>query len=372
MSQSPESGAAQRTALYDIHVALGGKIVPFAGYWMPVQYPSGIVSEHRRVRNTVGVFDVSHMGEFEFKGPDALNFLNWITVNDVSKLAVGQVQYSAFCYPDGGLVDDLLVYRLPDRYMMVVNAANLPKDHDWVVEHLPKSGVQFADRSDELSLLAIQGPKSRELLKQITSVSLDDLAYYHLIEGTVAGLPATVARTGYTGELGYEVMVENARAVRLWEAVFEAGRPFNVEPIGLGARDTLRLEMKYCLYGNDIDATTPPLEAGLGWITRLDKGDFIGREALMKIKQQGLKRKLVGFTAQGKGLPRHGSPIQKNGREVGVVTSGNFSPILDCGIGLGYVPVEFSEVGRELELDLRGRQLPVTLVKTPFVPSHVM
>jgi aminomethyltransferase len=339
---------------------------------MPIQYPTGIVAEHRRVRNTVGVFDVSHMGEFEFKGSDALKFLNWITINDVSKLAIGQVQYSAFCYPDGGLVDDLLVYRLPDRYMMVVNAANLPKDHDWVVQHLPKSGVQFADRSDDFSLLAIQGPKSRDLLKKIASVNLDGLAYYHVTEGTVAGLPATIARTGYTGELGYEIMVENAQAVRLWEAVFEAGRPFNVEPIGLGARDTLRLEMKYCLYGNDIDAATNPLEAGLGWITKLDKGDFNGREALVTIKQQGLKRKLVGFTAQGKGLPRHGSPILKDGNEVGLATSGNFSPILDVGVGLGYVPGSLSDVGTELELDLRGRKLPVTIVKTPFVPSHVM
>jgi len=372
MSQSPESGAVKRTALYDIHVALSGKMVPFAGYWMPVQYPTGIVAEHRRVRATVGVFDVSHMGEFEFKGPDALTFLNWITINDVAKLAVGQVQYSAFCYPDGGLVDDLLVYRLPDRYMMVVNAANLPKDHDWVIEHLPKSGVQFADRSDGFSLLAIQGPKSRDLLKKITPVNLDDLAYYHLVEDTVAGLPAIIARTGYTGELGYEVMVKNAHAVRLWEAAFEAGRPFDVEPIGLGARDTLRLEMKYCLYGNDIDAMTNPLEAGLGWITKLDKGDFIGREALLTVKQQGLKRKLVGFTAQGKGLPRHGSPIFKKGNEAGLATSGNFSPILEVGIGLGYVPVGVSEVGTELELDLRGRKLPITIVKTPFVPSHVM
>jgi len=369
--EAAKEAAVKKTALYDIHIALSGKIVPFAGYLMPIQYPTGIVAEHRRVRTTVGVFDVSHMGEFEFQGSDAAQFLNRITINNVSRLAVGQVQYSAFCYPDGGLVDDLLVYRFPDRYMMVVNAANLRKDRDWVAQHLPKSGVQFADRSDELSLLAVQGPNSRDLLKPLSSVNLDELAYYHVAAGKVAGLPATVARTGYTGELGYEVMVENRYAEKLWQAIFDVGKRFEVEPVGLGARDTLRLEMKYCLYGNDIDATTNPLEAGLGWITKLDKGDFIGRDALLSIKQQGLKRKLVGFTVQGKGLPRHGAPLLKHGRQIGITTSGNYSPMLDCGIGLGYVPVELSEVGAELEVDLRGRKLPVTLVKTPFVPSRV-
>lgn len=371
MDEHTGSTAAQKTALYDIHVARGGKIVPFAGYWMPVQYPTGIVAEHRRVRASVGVFDVSHMGEFEFTGPDAVRFLNWITINDVTKLQVGQVQYSAFCYPDGGLVDDLLVYRFADRYMMVVNAANLHKDHDWVVEHLPRSGVRFTDRSDELSLLAVQGPNSRDLLRPLASVNLDDLAYYHLAEGTVAGLPAVIARTGYTGELGYEVMVENAHTVQLWNALFEAGSSYDVEPIGLGARDTLRLEMKYCLYGNDIDAATNPLEAGLGWITKLDKVDFIGREALLTIKTKGVRRRLVGFVAKAKGLPRHGAPILEEGQPVGIATSGSYSPMLDCGIGLGYVPVECGDIGAELEIDLRGRRLPVVVAKTPFVPSRV-
>jgi aminomethyltransferase len=361
----------KKTALYDIHAALGGKIVPFAGYLMPIQYPKGIVAEHRRVRSTVGVFDVSHMGEFEFRGPDAAAFLNWITINDVSKLAVGQAQYSAFCYPDGGMVDDLLVYRFPDHYLMVVNAANLPKDRDWVEKHLPTSGVQFTDRSDEFSLLAIQGPKAKDLLSKLTTVNLDSLDYYHLTEGQVAGRPGIVARTGYTGELGYEVMVKNAFAVQLWQAIFEAGKPFEVEPIGLGARDTLRLEMKYCLYGNDIDATTNPLEAGLGWITKLDKGDFMGKAAIQAVKAAGLTRKLVGFEVLGKGLPRHGTPILKEGKLVGVTTSGNYSPMLDRGIGLGYVPVELSSIGTELELDLRGRVLPLRLVKTPFYQPHV-
>ncbi len=364
------SESAKKTALYDIHVAAGGKIVPFAGYMMPIQY-AGIVSEHRRVRTTVGVFDVSHMGEFFFEGPEAEGFLNRLTINDVTKLEVGQVQYSAFCYPDGGIVDDLLVYRFADHYMMVVNAANLTKDRLWVQEHLPASGVQFADRSDEFSLLAIQGPNSRDLLQKITPVKLENLAYYHVTEGEVAGIPAVIARTGYTGELGYEVMVENPSAVRLWEAIFAAGKSFQVEPIGLGARDTLRLEMKYCLYGNDIDQTTNPLEAGLGWITKLSKGDFIGREAIMKVKEQGLKRKLVGFKVLGKGIPRHGSPILYRGEAVGITTSGNYSPMLDCGIGLGYVPVQWCEEGTELELDLRGRVLPIRIVKTPFYHPRI-
>lgn len=363
--QEESHASVKKTALYDVHVAARGKIVPFAGYLMPIQY-AGIVAEHRRVRTTVGVFDVSHMGEFFFEGPDAEKFLNLITINDVSKLEIGQVQYSAFCYPDGGIVDDLLVYRFVDHFMMVVNAANLVKDRNWVLEHLPASGVRFADRSDEFSLLAIQGPQSRALLQKITPVNLENLAYYHVTEGEVADVPAVIARTGYTGELGYEVMVANAYAVRLWEAIFAAGKPFQVEPIGLGARDTLRLEMKYCLYGNDIDQNTNPLEAGLGWITKLNKGDFIGREAILKVKEQGVKRKLIGFTVQGKGIPRHGSPILHKGEAVGSTTSGNYSPMLDCGIGLGYVPMQWSDIGTELELDLRGRILPIRIVKTPF------
>jgi aminomethyltransferase len=372
MSDEHSSGGpVKKTALYDFHAAMGGKIVPFAGYLMPIQYPTGIVAEHKRVRTTVGVFDVSHMGEFEFRGADAGNFLNWITINDVTKLAVGQAQYSAFCYPDGGMVDDLLVYRLADHYLMVVNAANLTKDRAWVEKHLPPSGVQFNDRSDEFSLLAVQGPRTGDLLRKLTTVDLGALDYYHLASGKVAGLPAVVARTGYTGELGYEVMVENAYAAKLWEAIFEAGKEYQVEPIGLGARDTLRLEMKYCLYGNDIDATTNPLEAGLGWITKLGKDNFIGKAAIQAVKDHGLTRKLVGFEVLGKGLPRHGAPILKNGKPIGVTTSGNFSPMLDRGIGLGYVPVALSEVGTELELDLRGRILPIHLVKTPFYQPHV-
>ncbi len=360
-----ENTELKKTALYEVHRALGAKLVPFAGYWMPVQY-RGIMAEHRRVRTTVGIFDVSHMGEFEFHGPDSERFLNRITVNDVAKLEVGQVQYSAMCYPDGGIVDDLLVYRFEDHYAMVVNAANIAKDRDWVVEHLPEQGVDFDDISDDITLLAVQGPKSRDLLKPLTDPGLDDLPYYRFFEGDVAGVRAVISRTGYTGELGYEIYLSRSHSEELWNALFEAGKPYDVEPIGLGARDTLRLEMKYCLYGNDIDQTTNPLEAGLGWITKLQKGDFIGRDALLAIKERGIQRKLVGFEVLGKAIPRKGYPIYFGNLQVGSVTSGTHSPTLNKNIGLGYVSKNHWEVGADLELDLRGKRIPLRIVKTPF------
>lgn len=355
----------KKPALYEVHVSLGAKIIPFAGFLMPVQY-KGIIEEHRRVRTTVGVFDVSHMGEFEFHGAGATEFLNWITINDVAKLLIGQVQYTAMCYPDGGIVDDLLVYRFPDHYLMVVNAANIPKDRDWILEHMPSTGVEFRDESDEITLLAVQGPQSLGTLKSIAPINFDNLAYYHFEEAEIAGIDAVISRTGYTGERGYEIYVHRSRSEALWKAVFDAGKPYDIEPIGLGARDTLRLEMKYCLYGNDIDATTNPLEAGLGWITKLNKGDFMGRDAIQAAKERGFIRKLVGFELTGKGIPRHGYPILFQGRQVGITTSGNYSPMLDVGIGLGYVPVNLSSVGTALELDMRGRHVPIRIVQTPF------
>ena len=360
-----EESDLKKTALYEVHRSLGAKIVPFAGFWMPVQY-RGIIAEHRRVRTTVGIFDVSHMGEFEFRGPDAEKFLNWITINDVTKLNVGRVQYSAMCYEDGGIVDDLLVYRFDDHYVIVVNAANLSKDMDWIIEHLPKHGVEFSDISDYITLLAVQGPNSKDLLKPLTSFDLESLKYYNFIEEKVAGVEATISRTGYTGELGYEIYISKTHSRALWDALFEAGKSYQVEPIGLGARDTLRLEMKYCLYGNDIDATTNPLEAGLGWITKLKKGDFIGREAIQTDKENGIKRRLIGFEVLGKVIPRHGYPILKDGKQVGATTSGNHSPMLNHGIGLGYVPLNLSEVGTELELDIRGKNIAIRVVETPF------
>jgi len=354
----------RKTALYDVHQQAGAKLVEFAGYYMPIQY-RGIIEEHRRVRTTVGLFDVSHMGEFIVKGPNAEAFLQKITINDVSKVDVRQVQYSAMCYPEGGIVDDLLIYRFPDHYLMVVNAANLDKDWEWANRHLI-GGVTLTNESDRYSLLALQGPMAQKTLQKLTALDLNKIDYYWLDEAEAAGVPMMISRTGYTGELGYELMMPNESAVKVWKAVMAAGAEFDIEPIGLGARDTLRLEMKYCLYGNDIDQTTNPLEAGLGWITKLNKGEFISREALLQIKAAGLKRKLIGFDMPGRAFPRHGYAIYSGGERVGVVTSGTFSPSLEKGIGTGYVPVELAAVGTPLEIEIRNSRMPATVCETPF------
>jgi aminomethyltransferase len=354
----------KKTALYDIHAAAGGKLVEFAGYYMPIQY-RGIIEEHRRVRTTVGLFDVSHMGEFIVKGPNAEAFLQKITINDVSKLAVKQVQYSAMCYEDGGIVDDLLIYRFPEHYLMVVNAANLDKDWAWANRHLI-DGVTLTNESDAFALLALQGPMAQKTLQKLTALDLNQLEYYWLDEAEAAGVKMMISRTGYTGELGYELMFENQHAVKVWQAVMAAGAEFGIEPIGLGARDTLRLEMKYCLYGNDIDQTTNPLEAGLGWITRLNKGEFIGREALLQAKAAGLKRKLIGFDMPGRAFPRHGYAIYSNGAPVGQVTSGTFSPSLEKGIGTGYLPLELAVTGTPIEIEIRNTRMPAVVCETPF------
>ena len=339
-------------------------MVEFAGFLMPLQYTS-IMAEHRRVRSTVGVFDVSHMGEIEFWGEGALEFLQRMTINDVSRLAVNQAQYSAMCYQDGGIVDDLLVYRFPDHYMMVVNAANTEKDYQWLKEHQPPD-VEIKNVSDQITLLAVQGRKSQPTLQKLTPLDLSTIRYYHFREGMLADIPMVISRTGYTGEDGFELYIDRKHSQRVWDAVMEAGREFNIEPVGLGARDTLRLEMKYCLYGNDIDQTTNPLEAGLGWLIKFDKGDFIGREALLKIKERGLTRRLVGFRMEVRAIPRHGYLIFKGDQRVGHVTSGAFSPCLGVGIGMGYVKREFSEVGSELEILIRGERARARVVETPF------
>ena len=383
----------KKTPFYNKHVEFGAKIVPFAGFFMPVQY-SGIIEEHRRVRETVGVFDVTHMGEFIVKGLSSEKFLNTITINDVSKLAIGQVQYSAMCYPDGGIVDDLLVYRFKDHYMMVVNASNLDKDFDWVNKFLFKEIpvgettdifgnsimemffpfgqiVEIENVSDETGLLAVQGPKSFEVLQPLTDIKLDDISFYHFVEGKIAGIDMVISRTGYTGEKGFELYHKAADSEYLWDEIFKAGKSFDIQPIGLGARDTLRLEMKYCLYGNDIDKTTNPLEAGLGWITKFDNGEFIGKESLLKIKETGVIRRFIAFEMIDRGIPRHGYKIYIEGKEVGIVTSGTQSPSLNKGIGLGYVAKEHSKIGTELEIESRGRLLKAKIVKSPFVHSKV-
>ncbi len=354
----------KKTALYDVHKELGAKLIEFAGYYMPVQY-RGIIEEHKRVRTTVGLFDVSHMGEFEISGENAETFLQKMTINDVTKLQVHQIQYSALCYEDGGIVDDLLVYRYPDRFMMVVNASNLKKDFEWLQAHL-MNGVELRDLSDEFSLIAVQGRHAADMLRSLTLVNLDDIGYYWFKQDELAGVDMMISRTGYTGEDGFELMIPVEESLPVWNALMESGRDYDAEPIGLGARDTLRLEVGYCLYGNDIDATTSPLEAGLGWITKLNKGDFIGRDAILQSKQHGLSRKLIGFVMNERSFPRHGYDIMADGVKIGYVTSGTYSPMIEKSIGMGYVEIGHSEPDSPIEIVIRDRTQPATVIKTPF------
>jgi len=357
----------KKTPFTEIHRSLGAKLVEFAGFEMPVQY-SGIIDEHLAVRNRVGVFDVTHMGEFIVRGKDAAAFLQKMTINDVSKLFDGRVQYSAMCYDNGGIVDDLLVYHCGDHYMLVVNASNTKKDFEWLKSRL-EGDVELIDRSDEFSLLAVQGPQSLATLKKITDINLSAIEYYHFKRGRLAGEEMIISRTGYTGELGFELYFrwDETAGKKVWDAVFNAGKEFGIVPIGLGARDTLRLEMGYCLYGNDIDQTTHPLEAGLGWITKMNKSDFVGKSVMKKAKAEGLRRKLVGFTLSEKAVARHGYPLMVKGSEVGHVTSGTFSPSLERAIGLGYVSVGNDEEGNTIHVGIRGKEVPATIVKIPFV-----
>ncbi|MBI1805446.1 MAG: glycine cleavage system aminomethyltransferase GcvT [Ignavibacteria bacterium] len=359
----------KRTAFYSIHQHLGAKIVEFGGFEMPVLY-TGIVDEHKTVRATVGMFDVSHMGEFEVRGRDAQALVQKITTNDVTKLGRGKAQYSSMCYPDGGIIDDLLVYDVGDRYMLVVNASNIAKDFEWVTSNIGSLDVELTDKSDTISLLAVQGPKSLETLQKVTASVLSSIPYYSFIETSVAGIPMIVSRTGYTGELGFELYFDSSlsTAEKVWNAVMESGKEFHIKPVGLGARDTLRLEMGFCLYGNDIDRTTNPLEAGLGWITKLDKGEFIGRESLVNVRQAGVKRKLVGFVIdEPKAFPRHGYEIRSNGHLLGHVTSGTVSPILEKGIGMGYVASEVAQVQSPINIIIRTKEVKAQIVKLPFI-----
>ncbi|MCF7811235.1 glycine cleavage system aminomethyltransferase GcvT [bacterium] len=354
----------KKTALYNRHVALGAKMVPFAGFIMPVQY-SGILDEHLNVRNKVGVFDVSHMGEFEFRGADAEKTLNYLTTNNVAKLEPGGIQYSAMLFDDGGVVDDLLVYRFENHYMTVVNAANLDKDFEWMKSHL-KGDVEMKDVSDQTSLLAIQGPDAVSLIKKITNTPLDEIVYYNFQLGKVAGVNAIISRTGYTGEDGFELYVDREDSEQLWDAVFEAGEEYGVKPVGLGARDSLRLEVCFNLYGNDMDQTTNPIEAGLGWIVKSKKlGGFIGKQPVLDAKEK-TTRKLVGFILIEKGIARHNSDVYLGDKKVGYVASGGFSPMLEKPIGLAYVDKPHHEIGTMIEIDLRGRRLQAEIVQTPF------
>jgi aminomethyltransferase len=342
-------------------------MVPFGGWDMPVSY-SGTLAEHLAVRKAAGLFDVSHMGEFEIEGSAALAFLQRVTSNDVARLTDGQAQYSALTLPNGAPVDDVILYRRGEgRYLMVVNAGNHEKDWRWMVEHCP-AGVELRDRSDEFALLALQGPRAQEILQSLTDLELPKIAFYHFAEGQVGGGPALVARTGYTGEDGFEIFVAPADAEGLWRRLVEAGGGAGLLPAGLAARDTLRLEAKMCLYGNDIDETTSLVEAGLGWIVSADpaKGDFIGRDVLLAQKKTGAPRKLVGFEMTGPGIARHGYTVSLDGAPVGPVTSGSFAPFLQKNIGLAYLPAARAAAGTELTVDVRGRAIGAKVVPTPF------
>jgi len=359
----------KRTPFFSIHQKLGAKLVEFGGYEMPVQY-SGIIDEHKTVRQAVGLFDVSHMGEFEVRGRDALALVQRVTTNDASKLTPGKVQYSAMCYAEGGIVDDLLVYRFEDHFMLVVNASNISKDFEWIVSQVGSLEVMVVNKSDDVALLAVQGPRSLETLQKLTSTDLSSLAYYTFTHATLAGINLIVSRTGYTGELGFELYGDASPrvATKLWNEITAAGKEFGLKPAGLGARDTLRLEMGFCLYGNDIDQSTNPLEAGLGWITKLDKGEFNGRPALMRVKEEGIRRKLVGFVVEEeRAFPRHGYEIRKDSLTLGHVTSGTVSPMLEQGIGMGYVQSDASVAGTPICVNIRGKDVRAHIVKVPFI-----
>jgi aminomethyltransferase len=365
VTEAPAETPLRRTPLHELHVALGARMVPFAGYEMPVQYAS-IIDEHRTVRSAVGLFDLSHMGELEVRGSGALAFLSQAVVSDPSALAEGQAQYSMLCDPDGGIIDDLILYRLgADRYMVVCNASNRAA----VVEHLialERRDVAFEDRSDGIGLVAPQGPAAASVLSGLTDVDLDHLANYHAAEGSVAGVPCVVARTGYTGEDGFELFCDADRARELWDAIAAAGEPMGMKPCGLGARDTLRLEAGMPLYGNEIDRDTNPFEVNLGRIVKLDKGEFIGRAALEEVKEEGPRRKLIGLQMVDTAIPRSGYEVLADGRPVGRVTSGTLSPTLGTKIAMARVAAEVAGIGNGFEVVVRDRPYRAEQVKLPF------
>jgi aminomethyltransferase len=355
------------TALTNTHIALGAKMVPFAGYNMPVSY-KGLNEEHQIVRTGVGVFDVSHMGEFILKGPNALDLIQRVTSNDAAVLTDGKAQYSCLPNNDGGIVDDLLVYKIDNQtYMLVVNAGNIDKDWNWISKH-NTGGVDMTNISDDTSLLAVQGPKAIDALQKLTDVKLADIPYYSFVKGKFNGIDnVVISNTGYTGAGGFELYFENQYAQKMWDGIFKAGEEFNIKPIGLGARDTLRLEMGFCLYGNDIDDTTSPIEAGLGWITKFNK-DFTNKANIEQHKLQGVSKKLVGFEMIDRGIPRHDYQIaDASGAIIGKVTSGTQSPSLNKAIGLGYVKTEFSKADTEIFIIIRDKQIKAKVCKIPFL-----
>jgi len=356
------------TALSQTHIDLGAKMVPFAGYSMPVSY-EGVNAEHETVRKGVGVFDVSHMGEFLIEGPKALALIQKVTSNDASKLVVGQAQYSCLPNETGGIVDDLIVYRVKDEvYLLVVNASNIEKDWNHISKYNKQIGADMRDISERYSLLAIQGPKAVEAMQSLSSIDLSGIKFYNFVVGDFAGIEhVIISATGYTGSGGFEIYCKNEEVKQVWDKVMEAGAAYGIKPVGLAARDTLRLEMGYCLYGNDITDETSPLEAGLGWITKFTKDDFVNKKGLAKQKEQGVQRKLIAFEISERGIPRQGySILDSNDKEIGTVTSGTMSPSLGKGIGLGYVPIRFTEIGSKIYIQIRKNTIPATVVKLPF------
>lgn len=354
------------TPFYEIHKQKNAKIDSFAGFLMPIQYPTGIIREHRQVRDSVGMFDLSHMGEIIVRGEKRLDFVYNLITNDASKLAVGQTLYTPMCYPDGGIVDDLLVYRMKDYFYLVVNASNIEKDFLWMKENqIEKMSLENA--SYDTALIAVQGPKAEEVVQKLTTLDLAKIGYYHFAFGQIAGVDVIISRTGYTGEDGFEIYFTNVdKAEEIWNLVESAGRKFDIIPIGLGARDTLRLEMKYPLYGNDIDKTTNPLEAGLRFFVKLDKDNFIGKSALVKVHQEKISRKLVAFEMLDKAVPRQHYEIYADDKKIGEVCSGTMSPSLNIGIGTGYVPREYMKTGTEIYIKVRNKMKKAIIIKPPF------
>jgi aminomethyltransferase len=356
----------KRTPLYEQHLALGARLVEFGGWEMPVQY-SSILEEHRAVRTRAGLFDVSHMGEFKVEGKDALAFLQNLVPNDVGRLAIHQALYSQLCLPDGGTIDDLIIYYLAENhYMMVVNAANIDKDFAWVEKQARNFDVQATNQSDATALLALQGPESLAILQPLTGEDLSAIGYYHCTPGMVDGINCIISRTGYTGEDGFELYCAAVDVVKLWKDLLAAGKQQGLLPAGLGARDTLRLEAGYCLYGHELDEQTNPLEANLGWTVKLNKGDFIGHDALLKVKEEGLKRKLIGIEMIERGVSRGGYAIYENDQQIGALTSGAPSPTLNKNIGMGYVEAAHAVAGKTVQIDIRGKRTAAQIVALPF------
>jgi len=362
---SGATGSEKKTALYDKHVALGARMVPFAGYMMPLSY-SGQLAEHSAVRDRVGIFDLSHMGEFMITGPGAIEAVDKLLTNRFTGSKPFQAVYSPMCLDSGGIIDDLIAYNLPDGVYLVVNASNIDKDARWIQEHLP-AGVHFGNISDHTSLIAIQGPATLEFMTPIMDQPIAHMPTYTSVRAKVAGIEALVSRTGYTGEDGYELYVANAVAPELWDRLLELGQSHGLAPIGLAARDTLRFEMGYCLYGNDIDETTTPLEAGLAWTVKMDKAGFVGRQALMEQDKSGIPRRLVGLRPEGdRAIPRQGNPLKIEDRQIGHVTSGTFAPSLGMGLGMGYVESALSRPRTRVTIDVRGKDVPAAVTVLPF------